>query len=129
MNRQTNHWATLFRVAFVCYTMALLTATHWPGLTIHGPVNRTDLFIHAGVFCVWTLLLFGTGWVAGGGCGCLKRRVIWVGVVGVCFGAFDELTQPMFSRVADVWDVLADWFGVVVGCGVVWWWGKMKIGG
>lgn len=131
MNNPTNRMRTLFRVGLAVYTMALLTATHWPGLTIKGPVSRTDLVIHAGVFCVWTCLLFWSGFVGVGGRyrrSCLKRRLIWTGVAGVCFGAFDELTQPMFSRVADPLDVLADWFGVLVGCGVIWMMVRMKRG-
>jgi len=116
----------MFRVGLVLYTMVLLTATHWPGLTVHGPINRTDLIIHAGVFCVWTVLLFGTRWVATGGCGCFKRRVVWTCVAGFLFAVFDELTQPMFSRVADPLDILADWFGVLIACGVIWGWAKIR---
>ncbi len=108
------------------YTMALLTATHWPGLTIQGPINRSDLVIHAGVLFWWTVLLFGTQWVATGGCGCFKRRLVWTGVAGFVYSVFDELTQPMFNRVADPWDIAADWFGVLVACGVIWVWWKMS---
>jgi len=126
MNKPTNRSRTVFRVGFVMYTMALLTATHWPGLTIQGPIDRTDLVIHAGVLCVWTCLLFGTRWVATGGCGCLKRRLVWTGVAGLVYSVFDELTQPMFGRVADPWDIAADWFGVLAACGVIWVWWKMR---
>ncbi len=126
MNNQSDALRSVFRVGFVLYTLALLTATHWPGLTVHGPVDRTDLLIHVGVFFVWTCLLFATQWVAAGGCGCFKRRLVWTGVAGVAFGFFDELTQPMFSRVADPWDMAADAVGVLMACGVIWGWGKMK---
>lgn len=127
MNKPTNRLRTMFRVVFVMYTMALLTATHWPGLTIKGPITRMDLVIHAGVLFWWTVLLFTTQWVATRGCGCFKRRLVWTGVAGFVYSVFDELTQPMFGRVADKYDVMADWFGVLVACGVIaLWWGKMK---
>lgn len=124
MNKPTNRVLMAFRVGFVLYTAMLLTATHWPGLAIKGPFSRMDLVVHASVLCVWTVLLFSTRWVATGGCGCFKRRLVWTATAGLVYSVFDELTQPMFSRVADPLDVMADWFGVLVGCGVIWGWWK-----
>ncbi len=98
----------IWRVVFVGCTAALLVATHWPGLAIKGPISRTDLVIHAGVFAAWTLLLGLTGWVR-------TRRLV---LMGVCFAIFDETTQPMFSRVFDWWDLGADIAGVLMGAGV-----------
>ncbi|MDF1810116.1 MAG: hypothetical protein P1U42_10520 [Phycisphaerales bacterium] len=122
MNKPTSRVRTMFRVGFVFYTIALLTATHWPGLAIKGSFSRIDLVIHAGVFFVWTCLLFMAHLIAVGGrfgCACLKRRIVWTGVVGICFAFFDELTQPLFRRVADPLDLAADSFGVLVACGVL----------
>ena len=99
----------VWRVGFVMYTMALVTATHWPGLAIHGPVTRTDLVIHVGAFGAWTLGLGLTGWVRGW----------WVVAVGACFGVLDETTQPWFDRVFDVADLGADVLGAIVGAGVM----------
>ncbi len=126
MTKQPTVLRTVFRIGFVLYTMALLTATHWPRLTVHGPVDRTDLVIHVGAFFLWTCLLFTTQWVAAGSCGCFKRRIVWTGVAGFVFAVFDELTQPMFDRMADPLDMLADWFGVLAACGVIGGWAKMK---
>ena len=100
------------RVAWIIYTTALLTATHWPGLTIKGPIDRTDLIIHAGVFCIWTCLLYATRWI--GGCTCGTRRLVWTGVAAICFATFDESTQPLFRRVFDWWDLAADYTGVLL---------------
>lgn len=109
-----------FRAWFVFYTAALLTATHWPGLTVKGPIDRTDLIIHVCVFCLWTLLLYGAGFVAAGTrCACGRRRLIWTAMVGLCFAVFDETTQPLFSRVFDLWDLGADCVGVLVGVGLI----------
>ncbi len=130
MNRPDTRVRTFFRLSFVLYTVALLVATHWPGAVVHGPIERTDLLVHGGVFFVWTCLLWSTRWVGVGtglgGCGCLKRRLVWTCVCGLVFAVFDETTQPIFSRVFDVFDVLADWFGVLMGCLVVWVWGKVS---
>jgi len=126
MNEQKNGVCVLVRVVFVLYTLALLTATHWPGLTIKGPIDRTDLVIHAGVLFWWTVLLYNAGLIAVGGCGCLTRRLMWTGLVAIVYSAFDESTQPMFSRTADWTDLGADAVGVLVACGVIWWWVKIK---
>lgn len=93
--------------AFAGYTAALLVATHWPGLVIHGPIDRTDLVIHAGVYTVWATLLGLSGLVRGP----WWRAVI----VGVVFALLDEATQPLFRRTFDLTDLSADAFGVVVG--------------
>ncbi len=111
----------LVRIAWIFYTLALLTATHWPGLVVHGPVNWTDKIIHCGVFFVWTMLLYGAGLVAAGGvCACGRRRLIWTAVAGMGFAVFDETTQPMFSRVFDLLDLAADCLGVLLAVGLLW---------
>ena len=93
------------RVALGVCTAALLTATHWPGLAIEGPIDRTDLLIHASVFAVWAALLaMATGW-----------RMPALLVVGVLFAGFDEATQPLFNRVFDWTDLGADVVGVFLG--------------
>ena len=128
MSRRLKNRQNVFRVVFGLYTSALLTATHWPGLVVDGPIDRTDLVIHAGVFFWWTVLLFGSGLVAMGGCGCFARRLVWTGVCGVVFAGFDELTQPMFSRVADPLDFLADSVGVLAAAGAIWVWWRRRGG-
>jgi hypothetical protein len=76
---------TKLRIAWGLYTGALLTATHWPGLVVHGPVNWTDKIIHCGVFCIWTCLFYLAQLI--GGCTCGKRRLIW---------AIDEILRQLF---------------------------------
>ena len=96
---------TVSRVLLAVSTVALLTATHWPGLAIEGPIDRTDLVIHAGVFAVWgALLALATG-----------LRLWALLVVGVLVAAFDETTQPLFNRVFDWTDLGADAVGVLLG--------------
>tara|TARA_A100000171_G_scaffold49507_1_gene58746 strand:+ start:1124 stop:1534 length:411 start_codon:yes stop_codon:yes gene_type:complete len=108
------------RALFVFFTVALLVATHWPGLYIPGPFSRTDLIVHAGVFCVWTWLFYGSGFILGGRvCPCGTRRLIWTAVIGMCFAVFDETTQPLFRRVFDLWDLIADIVGVLLAVGLI----------
>jgi VanZ family protein len=97
--------------AFVVYTLALLTATHWPGLTVQGPVQRTDLVLHFGAFFTWTVLLALTGLT-----GRSARRLILTGLV---FSVLDETTQPLFDRTLDALDLLSNAAGVCFGAGVV----------
>lgn len=105
------------RAAFVGYTALLLTATHWPGLAIKGPVSRTDLFIHVGAFGTWGVLLWLSGLVRPG-----VHQAARIAVVTACFGVFDEVTQPLFSRVYDPLDMGADMVGgILAGAFVAWW--------
>jgi len=53
-----------------------------------------------------------SGWVQPSGS--IRRRAIIVGLIGIGFGLTDELTQPLFSRVFDWWDVGADMTGAVL---------------
>jgi len=101
----------VLRVFFILYTLALITATHWPGLAVKGPFSRIDLVIHCGAFGLWTLLLGGTGWIKSS-C-CVRRKALVVGLVGIAFGWIDETTQPLFSRVFDWLDIAADMTGAI----------------
>ncbi len=100
------------RVCFVLYTLILITATHWPGLAIKGPITRTDLVIHVGAFGLWTLLLGSTQWIRSSRC--LRRQALMVGLIGIGFGWLDETTQPLFSRVFDWFDVAANMTGSIL---------------
>ncbi len=43
-----------------------------------------------------------------------KRLVMWCLFV-VCYGVFDECSQPMFNRSFEVLDLFANFFGIAVG--------------
>ena len=101
------------RVVFVVYTLALVTATHWPGLAVRGPVERTDLLVHIGAFGGWALLLGATRWLRARGRP--AREGLRVCLVAVGFGVVDEVTQPLMSRVFDVLDLGANFTGAALG--------------
>jgi len=46
-------------------------------------------------------------------------RALATGIILAVYGAFDELTQPMFNRFASVYDWLADLCGIVIAVGVL----------
>lgn len=117
MKREPNPWRSVSRAALGVYTALLLTATHWPGLVVQGPVDWTDKIIHCGVFCIWTCLFYLAQLI--GGCTCGKRRLIWAIVSGFCFAVFDETTQPIFNRVFDLLDLAADCLGVLLAAGLI----------
>ncbi len=99
------------RAAFALYTIALSTATHWPGVTIEGPVPRPDIWVHIGAYGVWGFLLSLTGWLGGP-----TARSVVLGIgVGSAWAALDELTQPIFNRHASWSDWVADVVGVAIG--------------
>lgn len=118
MKREPNPWRSVSRAALGVYTALLLTATHWPGLTVSGPISRTDLVIHAGVLCIWTCIFYLAQFIGGG---CPTRRLVWAGVAGLCYSAFDEFTQPLppFNRHFDWLDLLADAVGVLIGLALI----------
>ena len=99
------------RAAFVVYAIALTTATHWPGVTIEGPVPRPDVWVHVGAFGVWGALLVLTEWL-----GAPTARSAGIAIIlGIAWAAMDELTQPIFNRQADWADWFADVGGVILG--------------
>lgn len=93
--------------AFVVYTLALLTATHWPGLQIEGPVRRSDLYIHFMVFSAWAVLLGFSGLV-----GRSPGKLL---LIGLAFAVLDETTQPLFRRQFDWADLAANAGGILMG--------------
>lgn len=103
----------MLRFVWAAYTLTLLTATHWPGLAIRGPVSRMDLIVHMGAFGLWGVLLYGAGLFREG-----PHRVTRIAIATACFGVLDETTQPFFSRVFDPTDLGADMLGGVLA-GVV----------
>ncbi len=101
---------------FVLYALALLVATHWPKLSIQGPIERPDLFIHAGAFGLWTLLLVASGFF---GRVLARRNILISGAIGAVYAPLDEVSQsiPILGRVAAVDDALANLLGVSLAVG------------
>lgn len=103
--------------AFWLFAVALFAGTHWPRLTIDSPVAFTDKFIHAGVFCVWTLLLASATRAGAGG-----WHVRSLGMVAFGYASIDEMLQaiPALGRTASVQDLAANFAGILAAVGFVW---------
>ncbi|MDL2231758.1 VanZ family protein [Porphyromonadaceae bacterium OttesenSCG-928-L07] len=100
-------WATII---FVLCTM--------PGDRLPDPrldIPYMDKMVHFGMFFIMALLLcneleYQTHW--------RKRRIymIAVGVVFLYGGVIEIMQEYWFERSGDIWDLLADVFGAIVGC-------------
>jgi len=98
---------------FAIYAIVLVIATHWPNLRIEGPIERPDLFLHAGAFGLWTLLLVACsffGRMLG------SRNILASALVGSVVASLDELSQgiPALNRVSAVDDAVANLTGVIL---------------
>ncbi len=104
------------RALFVLYAIALLVATHWPKLTIRGPIERPDLLLHAGAFGLWTLLLIACGFF---GRVLSTRNILICAAIGAVYAPLDELSQslPGLHRVSAVDDALANLLGIALAGG------------
>jgi len=106
------------RAGFAVYAIALVVATHWPNLRIEGPIERPDLYLHAGAFGLWTLLLIACSFF---GQTLGSRNVLACALVGSAFASLDELSQsiPILNRVSAVDDAVSNLVGVIlaaIGC-------------
>lgn len=102
-----------WRWVFAAYAGALFIGTHWPALEVHGPVPRSDLWVHVAVFCVWTLLLIRCGFFAPA---TARRNILLSVAAGACYAAIDEGLQaiPAIRRNAAWDDFAADLCGVLL---------------
>jgi len=101
------------RTAFVFYALVLVTATHWPQVTIEGPIPRPDLVIHFAAYGLWSALLIACAWFGDA----LSWRNLGVSlIVGLVYACVDEATQafPGLRRVVALDDALANMGGVLI---------------
>lgn len=87
--------------------LAALVVTHVPRSSL-GTMSANDKMLHAigyfvlGCALAVTLMLHGHS---------SRRRMIAVSIAAAAYGAFDEVTQPLFYRSAS-W---GDWFADLIG--------------
>ncbi|MFM8708287.1 MAG: VanZ family protein, partial [Planctomycetia bacterium] len=102
----------LLSLATAGYAIALAVATHYPRpqeiLVRLGAGGVTDKVQHVVAYTVLGLLAAVT--LASWNRWALRNLVLLLGVLAL-FGAIDEVTQPLFGRMADP----ADWVGDCVG--------------
>jgi VanZ family protein len=105
--------------ALLCCIVAWVgafVATHAPMPEFPPGMDVSDKGLHvAGYFALaavfWlTLLAYGKSGLG---------RTLATGIILSAYGAFDELTQPMFNRSASIHDWLADLCGIVIAVGTL----------
>lgn len=108
-----HRFRTLVRVGFAVYVPVLFTATHWPKLSIGGPVPRPDIYIHIAAFGLWTALLIATEFL---GPWRSKAAVAKCAAIGLVISAVDEVSQgiPGLGRHVTLDDYLANAAGVLL---------------
>jgi VanZ family protein len=99
-------------VALVLYWLTMFTATHVPKVPQPLPPGFSDKWQHYVAYAGLGFLL--AAWWA------LRRPLTWraglgLFVVAVFYGAFDEVTQPLFHRDADLLDWRSDIIGAATG--------------
>jgi len=91
-------------------------ATHTPVPAPPLGMHISDKTLHVvGYFALATV--FWLTLLAYGKSG--RVRTVATGIILAVYGAFDELTQPMFNRCASIGDWLADLCGIVIAVGVL----------
>ncbi len=102
------------RTLFALYALALVTATHWPGLAIdsHG-FSRLDLVIHATAFAGWAILFTACGFF---GPAPSRRNIARSIALALAYALLDELSQgiPILRRTVDPLDLAANGTGIVL---------------
>lgn len=109
---------TTWRVCFVLYAIALVTATHWPALTLEVPgLDRPDLLIHMTAFGGWFGLFWLSGFVGPPGSWRSIRLCVLIAVV---VAAIDEYSQgiPGLKRTVAWDDFFSNCAGIAIGAAV-----------
>ena len=96
--------------AFVLLWLGAFVVTHLPPEDVSG-IHIGDKTAHGIGYGVLAMVLVGTLILFGRTR--LSRIVLTLGIL-LPYGAFDELTQPLFGRWASFWDWVADAAGVVI---------------
>ncbi len=109
------HW-----IVAIVYWLAIFTLTHLPAKDI-PPLPVSDKVEHMTAYGVLGILLFAA--IRAGGTKRLRAAGIVI-VIGLLYGAADELLQIPVGRSCDIRDWYADSAGIVVAvlicCGVEW---------
>ncbi len=105
-----------WRRIFPAYWIFLFCVTHFPGLNLAGP-RGSDKVVHMVAFGLLALLL----WRFMKSCyGTLGPWFVWKALVVVlAYAAFDEVTQPLMRRGAELGDWCADSIGGAATLGLL----------
>lgn len=102
-------WRRWYQRALPAYWIFLYGVTHFPKLSLRGPIEHPDLYSH---FLAFALLAF-LAWRFMETLRPIGRRFVWiVGTILFAYAAFDEWSQQFVGRSPTLFDLLADMGGV-----------------
>jgi len=114
-----SHSRKTFAIWFWVYGMILLIATHAPAKDVQFLARAVDYglldpdkLLHLAAYGVLGLLAglaYGDRWRKP------ASAAVWLFVLLAAWGMLDELTQPLFGRLADVSDLICDILGNGIG--------------
>ena len=115
------------RMTYLRWALWVLTLGYWVTLFVftHLPPSRlphTNVSDKLEHFLAYGLLSFMSGltlWVAFPGRKWVNRLPLLVVVGAAAYGAFDELTQPLTRRTADIRDWYSDCTGAIAAAAVL----------
>ena len=99
-------------VVFVLYSVSLVVATHLPRVPTFVRVPGADKWLHFVAYGCQAMLAMGALYFTNR---LGLKNVVYLTIILATFGAIDELTQPIFSRQAELLDWVADCVGVLFG--------------
>ncbi len=114
LKRRTNA-QVLPLLLLVVYGLTLVTATHWPQISLPSVFKMQDKLLHLGCYAVLGLLAYwafaAQGWLS-----ISARSAALIMLAISIFGAVDEVTQYFApGRVVDICDWIANTTGGVIG--------------
>ncbi|MBX7166573.1 MAG: VanZ family protein [Pirellulales bacterium] len=119
------HWA---RRLLATYWPAMFLATHWPKLHLDSSVAlfSNDKILHCGAYALLAALAGTVAWHRAESRRARLRGFLLVAVVIAAYGVFDEITQPLVMRSADLLDWCADLVGCAIGLATAAGWGWLR---
>ncbi|HSW47065.1 MAG TPA: VanZ family protein [Phycisphaerae bacterium] len=113
------HWR---RNLLILYWFWMFVLTHWPDIDEYTPdeirlIPHLDKITHCVMYLGW-ILLWGQ-LLSGGGRRLGPALLSRLGIGGVAWAAFDELTQAFVARQPSLADFFCDLGGILIGLGVL----------
>jgi len=114
-----SHSRNAFTISFWVYGLILVVATHAPAKEVQflaraaeNGMLDADKLLHLTAYGVLGLL---AGLAYGGRWQNASTAALWLFTLLTAWGLFDEMTQPLFGRLADVSDLIYDILGSGIG--------------
>lgn len=101
-------WIKVNSLLAIVWTLLILLACSWPGSDLpEAPVTGFDKIVHVGLFAGFSFLWYYR----------FSKHFLLIGILGASYGFLIEIYQHYMplNRSFDLWDILADAVGVILG--------------